>query len=143
MIPANTFPAGTPYAACDRVTISSVTMPVRQETDTEGRPLPYFVRIHVDDGHGGSVDSYAMGTVRVLASAVGVVDLLSVGAAVTGNVWQGFFGDPFDPARGARAGAAIAGIGDLDGDSLSEFAIAAESATPFSRTRVGTVYLIY
>ena len=34
-------------------------------------------------------------------------------------------------------------IGDIDGDGLGDFAIAAENATPFNRNNVGMAYIVY
>lgn len=115
----------------------------RRETDEGGRPLPYYVRVRADDGNGGVVDKYAVGAVRVLASAYDVVDLKGVGGWVAGATWQGFNGFPNDESRGSRAGSAFAALDDLDGDGLDDFAIASRTASPSQRAGVGEVTLVY
>ena len=136
-------PAGALVANVDPITIDGAQIPVRDETDEGGRPLPYFFRIKVDDGRGGVTNAYAAGSLRVLAPPAGVVDLLATGGSYAGATFQGFHGEPFSEGRGSRAGAALANIGDLDGDGLNDFAIAAQTATPFNRNNVGMVYTIY
>ncbi len=134
---------GTNFQRLDTIPIDLNDIPVRIETDEGGRPLPYFLRVRVDDGKGGVVNAYAPGAVRILRSPDDVVDLQQVGGSVAGAIWQGFDGAPDDPIRGSRAGSAFAAMGDLDGDGLDDFAIAAETASPFGANRVGEVYLLY
>ncbi|MFH1419055.1 MAG: integrin alpha [Planctomycetota bacterium] len=118
-------------------------VPRRLKTDAGGRPLPYYLRVHADDGAGGVVDAYAPGPIRVLAAASDVIDLLEVGSTTAGATWQGFNGFPTDASRGSRAGAAFTSLGDIDGDGLDDFAIAAQTASPYNRNGVGEVYTIY
>lgn len=46
-------------------------------------------------------------------------------------------------ARGAHLGAAVAGLGDVDGDGRSDLAVGAEDASPLDRPRAGTAYVIF
>ena len=118
-------------------------VPVRDETDEAGRPLPYYIRIHADDGEGGVIDEYAPGSIRITQPSSDVVDLLKLGSRFSGAIFQGFNGEPFSEGRGSRAGSAITPLGDLDADGIADFAIAAQRATPFNRNGVGMVYVVY
>lgn len=142
---AGSFPANTDAALVAVYDIDTTITPVREETDEGGNPLPYFIRIKADDGKGGIVNSYTVGRARVLGAANDVVDLQTVGGTVSGVRFQGFNGGPFvaDEARGSRAGSAFSKMGDVDGDLIGDFAIAAQTATPQNRTNVGAAYLIY
>jgi len=145
LIPAGTLPRDTftdPFIQ-QTVEISLNTVPIRRETDEGGRPLPYFVRVRADDGRGGVVDRFAVGSVRILAAASDVVDLLNVGGTTAGATWQGFNGLASNESRGSRAGSAFTPMGDVDGDGIDDFAIAAQTASPFNQTGVGEAYLIY
>jgi hypothetical protein len=142
-IGAGTIPANQLAVLQRNFVIDLNRTPVRKETDEIGRPLPYFVRIRVSDGKGGVADGYADGGVRLLSSASGVVDLLAVGGRLAGATFQGFGGNPHSPLAGDYTGSGFARLGDLDGDGLDDFAIIAESASPFGTTSSGTVYSIY
>lgn len=118
-------------------------IPIRRETDAQGRPLPYFVRISADDGNGNVVNAYTSGALRLLSAANGVVDLLGTGGSIAGATFQGFGGHPTDPTRGDRAGSSFARLGDVDGDGIDDFAIVSESASPFGIQGAGHLYTIY
>lgn len=143
VIAAGTLAPGTQAAQQTNILIDLSVLPFRSDTDELGRPLPYFVRVQVSDGAGGVVNAYASGAVQLLASASGVIDLLAVGGRTAGATFQGFGGTPVDARQGDRAGSAFAPLGDLDGDGLDDFAIVAETATPFGLQGVGQVYSIY
>jgi len=142
-IPAGTIPVGAQFAFVPNVVIDGASVPVRDDTDEGGRPLPYFVRIKVDDGRGGVVNDYASGKVRILTPAEDMVDLLEVGGRVAGSRWQGFHGEPFAEGRGAQAGFTSAGIGDFNLDGINDFVIVARTASPFTFGPVGMAYLVY
>jgi len=118
-------------------------IPINRETDEFGRSLPYFVRVEISDGEAAPVSDYAIGTVSILAAPSDVVDLLQLGRVIAGAVWQGFDGNPIDPALGSRTGSSFTTLGDVDGDGLSEFAIVSESARPNGNARVGEVAIVY
>ncbi|HPF40967.1 MAG TPA: hypothetical protein P5081_09035 [Phycisphaerae bacterium] len=118
-------------------------VPIRVETDELGRPLPYFVRVEVSDGVNTAVNSYAVGSVRLLRAPSDIVDLQLIGGRTFGLIIQGFDGDASDPLNGSRVGAGFAAIGDLDGDGLGDFAVTGETASPFNNPRVGEVHVIY
>lgn len=129
-----------------QIVVDISRVPVRNDTDAQGRPLPYFVRISANDGNGNIVNAYAIGVVRILSSANGVVDLLGIGTRTAGATFQGFGGHPTIPTRGDRAGSAFGRLGDLDGDGIDDFAILAENASPFGIQLgggPGQVYAIY
>jgi len=136
-------PPNQPILSERQILIDLNQIPVRNETDALGRPLPYFVRIRADDGKGGIVNSYTQGAVRVLAAGSGIVDLLAVGGRVSGATFQGFGGVPNSPRFGDYAGSSFAPLGDLDNDGLDDFAIVAEAASPFGEFSSGEVYTIY
>ncbi len=143
VIPSGTIPKNT-FASYDyRLKIDLTQIPVRREVDEGDRPLPYYVRVRADDGNGGVVTSYALGAVRVLAAAQDVVDMRNIGGITAGAVFQGHEGFPDDPARGSRVGSSFAALGDFDGDGLDDFAIAAQTASPFGQANVGEAFLIY
>lgn len=142
-IAAGTLPPGSQTARQTNILIDLAVLPFRSDTDELGRPLPYFVRVQISDGAGGVVNGYASGAVQLLASASGVIDLLAVGGRTAGATFQGFGGTPVDARQGDRAGSAFAPLGDLDGDGLDDFAIVAETASPFGLQGVGQVYSIY
>jgi|GEM_PF-1935063 len=118
-------------------------IPINRETDEFGRSLPYFVRVEISDGEAAPVSDYAIGTVSILAAPSDVVDLLQLGRVIAGAVWQGFDGNPINPALGSRTGSSFTTFGDVDGDGLSEFAIVSESASPNGNARVGEVAIVY
>ncbi len=143
VIPSGTIPKNT-FASYDyRLEIDLTQIPVRREVDEGDRPLPYYVRVKADDGNGGVVTSYALGAVRVLAAAQGVVDMRNVGGITAGAVFQGFEGFPDDPARGSRVGSSFAPLGDFDGDGLDDFALAAQTASPNAQPNVGEAFIVY
>ncbi len=142
-IPSGTLPPGTPGLFQEDITIDLNTIPIRLETDEGRRPLPYNIRVEVSDGSGHIVNQYAVGALRLLRAPVDVVDTINVGSTIAGATWQGFDGNPVNPAGGSRAGSYFAAPGDLDGDGLADFYIAAETASPFNAPNVGEVYLIY
>lgn len=142
-VTSGSIPAGALAQFQAEIAIDLNLIPIRTETDEGGRPLPYFLRIRVDDGKGGVVNSYAPGAVRILQLPHDVIDLQQIGGNQAGAIFQGFDGAPDDPVRGSRAGAIIAPLGDLDLDGLDDFAIVAETASPFNAPRVGEVYVIY
>ncbi|NUQ47670.1 MAG: FG-GAP repeat protein [Phycisphaerae bacterium] len=144
LVPADpNFPPGTLFGVGFFYTINTTITPVRDEVDEGGRPLPYYFRVRASDGKGGVVDLYGPGAIRVLGAASDVVDLLAVGGSISGMTLHGFHGDPFVTNRGSAAGSAFARLGDFDFDGIADFAIAARWATPFARTNVGMVYVIY
>jgi len=142
-LPAGTVPPGVQIAGTPNIVIDGATVPVRDDTDEGGRPLPYFVRIKVDDGRGGIANAYATGKVRILTPAEDMVDLLELGGRVSGSRWQGFHGEPFAEGRGAQAGFAFDGIGDFNLDGVDDFVIVAKTASPFTYGPVGMAYLVY
>lgn len=142
-IPASTAPIIAPLQVERVILINLANIPLRRETDQFGRPLPYFVRIRANDGKGGVVNAYTQGAVRLLASASGVVDMLSVGGRIAGATFQGFGGNPTDPRKGDHAGSTFAPLGDMDLDGIDDFAIVAETASPFGDPNVGQAYAIY
>jgi hypothetical protein len=142
-VAAGTTPVATFYPVLAQVTIDLTLIPIRRDTDQGGRPLPYFVRVHADNGNGGTVDEYAAGAVRLLSPALDVVDLLQDGSSVAGATWQGFYGHPTDQSRGSRAGSAFTSVGDMDEDGLDDFVIVAERASPNDNAGVGELYLVY
>ncbi|MBK8268397.1 MAG: FG-GAP repeat protein [Planctomycetes bacterium] len=125
------------------ITIDLNVLPIRLETDEGRRPLPYFVRVQIDDGQGHVINKYAVGAIRLLRAPSDVVDLINTGSTVAGATWQGFDGNPVNPAGGSRAGSVFASPGDIDGDGFDDFLIGAETASPFNQSGVGEVYLIY
>ena len=127
----------------ESIPIDTSKVPIRRETDEGGRPLPYYVRVRADDGKGGVVESYAVGVLRIMSPASDVVDLLQVGTMTAGATFQGFYGDPLDLRQGGRLGNAFAPLGDLDGDGLADFAMSAETASPYNSPRTGEMYIVY
>jgi len=125
------------------ITINLNEIPINRETDEFGRSLPYFVRVEISDGEAEPVSDYAVGTVSILAAPSDVVDIRQLGRVIAGAVWQGFDGNPIDPALGSRTGSSFASLGDVDGDGLAEFAIVSESASPNGNARVGEVAVVY
>lgn len=142
-VAAGTIPIGAQFAYVQNVVIDGANVPVRDDTDEGGQPLPYFVRIKVEDGRGGVVNGYAIGKVRILTPAEDMVDLLEVGGRVGGSRWRGFHGEPFAESRGARAGYTFAGIGDFNLDGVNDFVVVARTASPFTYGPVGMAYLVY
>jgi len=142
-LPAGTIPPGAQIPGVPNIVIDGATVPVRDDTDEGGRPLPYFVRVKVDDGRGGIANAYAVGKVRILTPAEDMVDLLELGGRVSGSRWQGFHGEPFAEGRGAQAGYTSAGVGDFNGDGVDDFVVVARTATPFTYGPVGMAYLVY
>ncbi|OQZ04954.1 MAG: hypothetical protein B6D36_11670, partial [Planctomycetes bacterium UTPLA1] len=140
---ASTAPTNAPLQVERIIEINLANIPLRRETDQFGRPLPYFVRIRANDGRGGVVNAYTQGAVRLLASASGVVDMLTVGGRVAGATFQGFGGNTTNPRKGDHAGSTFAPLGDMDLDGIDDFAIVAEAASPFGNPNVGHVYAIY
>lgn len=142
-VPSGTFPPGVQVLVAPNIVIDGANVPVRDDTDEGGQPLPYFVRVKVEDGRGGVVNGYAVGKVRILTPAEDMVDLLEIGGRVGGSRWQGFNGDPFSEGRGARAGYSFAGIGDFNLDGINDFVVVARTASPFTFGPVGMAYLVY
>lgn len=142
-IAPGTIAPGVIGAFQEDIIIDLNVLPIRLETDEGRRPLPYFVRVQIDDGNDHVVNQYAVGAVRLLRAPSDVVDLINVGSTVAGATWQGFDGNPSNPAGGSRAGSSFAAPGDMDGDGFAEIVIGAETASPFNAPGVGEVYLIY
>ncbi|MBN1341966.1 MAG: FG-GAP repeat protein [Phycisphaerae bacterium] len=108
--------------------------------------LPYFIQACVTDGINPPVYSYAIGWLTVQKWAAGVVDLGETGEGLAGAIFQGFHGkaEPLDANEvGGLAGSSCAKVGDLDGDGIDEFIIAARYSNPRGRGKVGQAYMIY
>lgn len=96
----------------------------------------YFVRATIIDPSNRPVHAYANGTIRVLRSASGLVDLSQVGRTLSGARWQGF-----NP--GARLGTDMISMGDFDADGIDDFLMVAKFGNPRNFGNIGEAYLVY
>jgi len=116
--------------------VDTSVVPVRNETDQFGNPLPYYIRVIVDDGT-TKISSYASGRILVQANASGTVDLVKTGGTVSGATFRGH-------ADGDYLGSAAVSLGSpLDftfGTFADEFALVARFGSPRNRGNVGAAY---
>ncbi len=112
------------------VVISLATIPARPNGE------PYYVRATIDDAVNPQVHAYAPGTVNVVRSAQGEVDLQEIGTTQAGAKWFGF-----NP--GAQLGSCIEGVGDFDADGVDDVLFVAQYGNPRSRGNIGEAYLLY
>jgi hypothetical protein len=101
---------------------------------TDGQP--YFVRATIVDVGNPAVHAYASGSISILRSATGVVDLSQVGTTLSGARWQGF-----NP--GSRLGSTMKGITDFDADGVDDFILVAQFGNPRNFGNIGEAYLVY
>lgn len=98
--------------------------------------LPYFIRATIRDAGNRPVHDYAAGTINILRSATGTVDLINVGTTLSGARFQGF-----NP--GSLLGSNMVGIGDFDNDGTDDFVLVAQKGNPRNFGNIGEAYLIY
>ncbi len=96
----------------------------------------YRVRATIIDAGNQRVHAYAQGSINILRSATGTVDLLDVGTILSGAVFQGF-----NP--GSRLGSTMTNVGDFDGDGIDDFILVAQFGNPRNFGNIGEAYLIY
>ncbi len=96
----------------------------------------YRVRATIIDAGNQRVHAYAQGSINILRSATGTVDLLDVGTILSGAVFQGF-----NP--GSRLGSTMTNVGDFDGDGIDDFMLVAQFGNPRNFGNIGEAYLIY
>ncbi|MCA9251934.1 MAG: hypothetical protein R3E58_12435 [Phycisphaerae bacterium] len=97
---------------------------------------PYRVRATIIDAGNQRVHAYAQGSINILRSATGTVDLLDVGTILSGAVFQGF-----NP--GSRLGSNMVSVGDFDGDGIDDFMLVAQFGNPRNFGNIGEGYLVY
>ncbi|HNO78824.1 MAG TPA: integrin alpha [Phycisphaerae bacterium] len=97
---------------------------------------PYRVRATIIDAGNQRVHAYAQGSINILRSATGTVDLLDVGTILSGAVFQGF-----NP--GSRLGSNMVGVGDFDADGVDDFVLVAQFGNPRNFGNIGEAYVIY
>jgi len=97
---------------------------------------PYFVRATIVDVGNPAVHSYASGSIQIVRSATGVVDLSHVGTTLSGARFVGF------NAR-SLLGSAMTGITDFDADGIDDFILVAKTGNPRNFGNIGEAYLIY
>ena len=98
--------------------------------------LPYYIRATIVDDGNMPVHAYADGTIHILRSAEGIVDLALVGTDLAGARFQGF-----NP--GSLLGTDMAHIGDFDADGIDDFVLVAQYGNPKNFGNIGEAYLIY
>ncbi|NOX58373.1 MAG: hypothetical protein GXP29_05870, partial [Planctomycetes bacterium] len=97
---------------------------------------PYRVRATIIDSGNQRVHAYAQGSISILRSATGTVDLIEVGRTLSGAKFQGF-----NP--GSNLGSTMTGIGDFDADGIDDFMLVAQFGNPRNFGNIGEAYLIY
>lgn len=97
---------------------------------------PYFPRATIIDPGNEPVHDYADGTIQILRSATGTVDVGQVGKTLSGFRLLGF-----NP--GSRLGTDMCGVGDFDGDGVEDFLAVAQFGNPRNFGNIGEAYLIY
>ncbi len=98
--------------------------------------LPYYVRATIVDAGNKPVHAYADGTIHILRSAEGIVDLALVGTDLAGARFQGF-----NP--GSFLGTDMTSLGDFDDDGIDDFVLVAQYGNPKNFGNIGEAYLIY
>ncbi|GJM26496.1 MAG: hypothetical protein DHS20C16_29110 [Phycisphaerae bacterium] len=96
----------------------------------------YRIRATIIDAGNQRVHAYAQGSINILRSATGTVDLLDVGTILSGAIFQGF-----NP--GSRLGSTMTNVGDFDGDGIEDFLLVAQFGNPRNFGNIGEAYLIY
>ncbi len=112
------------------VTIDLESIPIREDGQ------PYHIRATITDGSNNAVHSYAAGTINVVRSATGSVDLAQVGKTISGALFRGF-----NP--GSRLGTRMTNITDFDQDGIDDFVLVAQFGNPRNFGNIGEAYLIY
>jgi hypothetical protein len=97
---------------------------------------PYYVRATIVDVGNPAVHAYAPGTIQIVRSATGIVDLTNVGRTLSGARFQGF-----NP--GSNLGSRMISIQDFDADGIDDFLLVAQYGNPRNFGNIGEAYLIY
>jgi len=97
---------------------------------------PYFPRATIIDPGNQPVHDYANGTIQILRSATGTVDVGQIGRTLSGVRFVGF-----NP--GSRLGTDMCGVGDFDADGVEDFLTVAQFGNPRNFGNIGEAYLIY
>ncbi|MFO0972817.1 MAG: FG-GAP repeat protein [Phycisphaerae bacterium] len=157
-IQGQSYPGGTqfePFPSLDdfglffnpfRFRVDTTTLPARSERDADGRPLPYVLRVVVDDGHTDGtgrpdhrVSGYSSGGLYVQSFASAATDLRDLGYSVSGARFQGIADGDFLGSGFARTGDLFNFAGLTPAD---DFVIIARFGTPRSRRNVGAAYFV-
>lgn len=112
------------------IPIDLATIPPR----TDGSP--YFPRATIIDPANLPVHDYSSGTIQILRSATGTVDVAQIGRTLSGVRWVGF-----NP--GSRLGTDMCGVGDFDADGVEDFLMVAQFGNPRNFGNIGEAYLVY
>jgi FG-GAP repeat len=112
------------------IVIDLETIPLRRDGS------PYYIRATIMDGLNTPVHSYAAGTINVVRSASGLVDLGEVGRTLAGARMVGF-----NP--GSRLGTTMVSLRDFDMDGVDDFAMLAQFGNPRNLGNIGEGYVIY
>lgn len=97
---------------------------------------PYYIRATIIDDGNPAVHAYAPGSINVVRSASGVIDLTQIGLTLAGARFIGF-----NP--GARLGSRMVGVRDFDADGIDDFMLVAQYGVPRNIGNLGEGYLIY
>jgi hypothetical protein len=149
------YPANQFFNAGFQFVVDTAVIPIRRDLDALGRPLPYFIRVVVDDGvtdAGGNrihrVSGYAPGGLFIQSLAAGVVDLRDLnfmagatfhGAQPNDYLGTGFLaaGDIFEEAGVVDPAPPNAPLGSAD-----DFVMIARYGTPRNRKNVGAAFVV-
>jgi len=96
---------------------------------------PYFLRATIEDEDNPPVHVYGIGLIRISGLAAGFVDMGNIGLNVAGARFQGF-------SAGEHLGSDIVPGGDSDLDTVSDFVVVGQYASPRNRSFSGGAYLI-
>jgi hypothetical protein len=96
----------------------------------------YRVRATIIDAGNQRVHAYAQGSINILRSATGTVDLLEIGKTLSGAVFEGV-----NP--GSHLGSNMVGVGDFDADGVDDFVLVAQFGNPRNFGNIGEAYLVY
>lgn len=145
-----------PLAVPLRFPIDTSVVPVRTERDELGRPLGYFIRVVVDDGHTDvqgnpdhRVSGYSDAPIYVQRASSGTLDLRDLnkfaGATFHGVAPLDFLGSAFAPLRqiGEVPDLFLDIVYGIDTPDTDDFMIVARYGTPRNRINVGTGYAIF